>query len=102
MEIESDDENEIEKEDITGESECLNKTTTLKSFKDVLDSVQDISAFLIQRGEFKVDNEFSLLGDQVGERAIQRRTKQSRLERYFQAINSGCSVFSQKMIVLEM
>ena len=86
MEIESDDENEIEKEDIPGESECLNKTTTLKSFKDVLDSVQNISAFLIQRGEFKVANEFSLLGDKVGELAIQRRTKQSRLERYFEAM----------------
>ncbi|XP_068731275.1 tigger transposable element-derived protein 4-like [Montipora capricornis] len=87
MEIESDDENEIEKEDIPGESECLNKTTTLKSFKDVLDSVQNISAFLIQRGEFKVANEFSLLGDKVGALAIQRRTKQSgRLERYFEAM----------------
>ena len=37
MEIQSDDENEIEKEDIPRESECINKTTTLKSFKDVLD-----------------------------------------------------------------
>ena len=88
MEIESDDENKLEKEDIPGESECLNKTTTLKSFRDVLDSVQNVSAFFIQRGEFKVANEFSLLGDKVGELAIQRRTKQSRLERYFEAMLS--------------
>ena len=40
MEIESDDENEMEKEDTPGEGERLNETTTLKSFKDVLDSVQ--------------------------------------------------------------
>lgn len=80
MEIESDDENEMEKEDTPGEGERLNKTTTLKSFKDVLDSVQNISAFLIHRGEFKVANEFSLLGDKVGEVAVQRRSTQSRLE----------------------
>lgn len=79
MEIESDDENEIEKEDIPGESERSNETTTLKSFKDVLDSVQNISDFFIHRGEFKVANEFSLLGDKVGELAIQRRSTQSRL-----------------------
>ena len=71
MEIESDDENEIEKEDIPGESECSNETTTLKSFKDVLDCVQNLSVFWIHRGEFKVGNEFSLLGDKVGEIAIQ-------------------------------
>ena len=65
MEIESDDENEMEKEDTPGEGERSNETTTLKSFKDVLDSVQNISAFLIHRGEFKVANEFSLLGDKV-------------------------------------
>ena len=47
------DENEIEieKEDIPGESECSNETNTLKSFKDVLDSVQNISAFLTHTGE---------------------------------------------------
>lgn len=39
MEIESDDENEMEKEDILGEGECLNEIIILKSFKDVLDSV---------------------------------------------------------------
>ena len=50
MEIESDDENEMEKEDTPGEGERSSKTTTLKSFKDVLDSVQNISAFLIHRG----------------------------------------------------
>jgi len=33
MEIESDDENEMEKEDTPGESECSNETTTLKNFK---------------------------------------------------------------------
>ena len=49
MEIESDDENEMEKEDTPGEGELSNETTTLKSFKDVLDSVQNISAFLIHR-----------------------------------------------------
>ena len=38
MEIESDDENEMEKEDTPGEGERSNETTTLKSFKDVLDS----------------------------------------------------------------
>ena len=86
MEIESDDKNEIEKEDIPGENKCSNKTTTLTSFKDVLDSVQNISAFLIHRGEFKVANEFSLLGDKVGEVAIQRRSTQSQLERYFKAM----------------
>ena len=37
------------------------------------------SAFLILRGEFKVANEFSLLGDKVGGVAIQRRSTQSRL-----------------------
>ena len=37
MEIESDDENEMEKEDTPGEGERSNETTTLKSFKDVLD-----------------------------------------------------------------
>ena len=31
-------------------------------------------------GEFKVANEFSLLGDKVGEVAVQRRSTQSRLE----------------------
>ena len=31
------------------------------------DSVQNISTFSIHRGEFKVANEFSLLGDKVGE-----------------------------------
>ena len=36
MEIESDDENEIEKEDTPGEDKHSNKTTALKSFKDVL------------------------------------------------------------------
>ena len=86
MEIESDEENEMEKEDTPGEGERSNETTTLKSFKDVLDSVQNISAFLIHRGEFKVANEFSLLGDKVGEVAIQRRSTQSRLERYFKAM----------------
>ena len=45
MEIESDDENEMEKEDIPGDSVCSNETITLKSFKDVLDSVQSICAF---------------------------------------------------------
>ena len=54
------------KEDTPGEGERLNETTTLKSFKDVLDSVQNISAFLIYRGVLKVANEFSLLGDKVG------------------------------------
>jgi len=86
MEIESDDENETEKEDTPGESESSNETTTLKSFKGVLDSVQNISAFLIHRGEFKVANEFSRLGDKVGEVAIQRRSTQSRLERYLKAM----------------
>ena len=86
MEIESDDENEVEKEDTPGESECSNEATTLKSFKDVLDSVQNISAFLIHRGEFNVGNEFSLLGDKVGEVAIQRRSTRNRLERYFKAM----------------
>ena len=43
MEIESDDENEMEKEDTPGEG-------LMKSFKDVLDSVQNISAFFIHRG----------------------------------------------------
>ena len=80
MEIESDDENEMEKEDTPGEGERSNETTTLKSFKDVLNSVQNISAFLIHRGEFKVANEFSLLGDRVGEVAVQRRSTQNRLE----------------------
>ena len=51
MEIESDEENEMEKENTPGEGERSNKTTPLKSFKDVLDSVQNISAFLIHRGE---------------------------------------------------
>ena len=86
MEIESDDENEMEKEDTPGEGERSNETTTLKSFKDVLDSVPNISAFLIHRGEFKVANEFSLLVDKVGEVAVQRRSTQSRLERYFKAM----------------
>ena len=49
MEIESDDENEMEKEDSPGEGERSNETTTLKSFRDVLDSVQNISAFFIHR-----------------------------------------------------
>ena len=86
MEIGSDDENEMEKEDTPGEGERSNETTTLKSFKDVLDSVQNISAFLIHRGEFKVANEFSLLVDKVGEVAVKRRSTQSRLERYFKAM----------------
>ena len=60
----------MEKEDTSGEGERSNETTTLKSFKDVLDSVQSISAFLIHRREFKVANVFSLLGDKVGEVAI--------------------------------
>ena len=80
MEIESGDKNEMEKEDTPGEGKRSKETSTLKSFKDVLNSVQNISAFLIHRGEFKVANEFSLLGDQVGEVAIQRRSTQSRLE----------------------
>ena len=50
MEIESDDENEMEKEDTPGEGERSKETTNLKSFKDVLYSVQNISAFLIHRG----------------------------------------------------
>ena len=86
MEIESDDENEMEKEDTPGEGKRSNETTTLKSFKDVLDSVPNISAFLIHRGEFKVANEFSLLVDKVGEVAVQRKSTQSRLERYFKAM----------------
>ena len=86
MKIESDDENEMEKEDTPGEGKRSNETTTLKSFKDVLDSVQNISAFLIHRGKFKVANEFSLLGDKVGEVAVQRRSTQSRLERYFKTM----------------
>ena len=86
MEIESDDENEMEKEHTPGEGERSNETTTLKNFKDVLDSVQNISAFLIHREEFKVGNEFSLLVDKVGEVAVQRRSTQSRLERYFKAM----------------
>ena len=45
MEIESDNENEMEKEDTPGEGERSNKTTTLKSFKDVLDSIHNLSAF---------------------------------------------------------
>ena len=71
MEIGSDGENQTEKEDNPGEGESSNETTTLKSFKEVLDSVQKFSAFLIHRGEFKVANEFSLLGDKVGEVAMQ-------------------------------
>ena len=86
MGIESDDGNEMEKEDTPGEGERSNETTTLKSFKEVLDSVKNIFAFLIHRGEFKVANEFNLLGYKVGEVAIQRRSTQSRLERYFEAI----------------
>ena len=82
MEIESDEENGMEKENTPGEGERSNETTPLKSFKDV----QNISAFFIHRGEFKVANEFSLLGDKVGEVAIQRRSTKSRLERYFKAM----------------
>ena len=86
MDIESDDENEMEKEDTPGEGERSNETTTLKSFKDVLDSVKNIFAFLIHRREFKVANEFNLLHDKVGEVVIQRKNTQSRLERYFEAM----------------
>ena len=85
IEIEIDDKNKMEKEYTPGEGERSNETTTLKSFKDVLGSVQNISAFLIHRGEFKVANECSLLGDQVEEVAIQRRSTQGQLERYFKA-----------------
>ena len=76
----------MEKEDTPGESKCSNETIPWKSFKDVLDIVQIISAFFIHRGEFKVANEFSLLGDKAGEVAFQRRSTQSRLERYFKAM----------------
>lgn len=89
MDIESHDENEMEKEDTPGEGERPNETTTLKSFKDVLESVKNSFAFLIHRGEFKVANEFNLLGDKVGEVAIQRRSTQTRLERYFQECDSS-------------
>ena len=44
---------------------------------------QNISVLLIHRG---VANEFSLFDDKVGEVAIQRRSTQSRLERYFEAM----------------
>ena len=83
MEIESDDENEMEKEDTPGEGERSNETTTLKSFKDVLDKTFLLFWFI---EKFKIANEFSLLGDKVGEVAIQRRSTQSRLERYFKAL----------------
>ena len=90
IEIESDDENEMEKEDTPGESECSNETTTLKKFQalkwEVLNSVQNISAFLIDRGELKVADEFSPLGDKVGKVPIQRRSTQSRLEQYLRAM----------------
>ena len=88
MEKKSVDENEMETEDTPwpGEGKRSNETTTLKSFKDVLDRVQNISASLIHRGGFKVANEFDLLGDKVGDVEIQRRSTRSRLERYFKAM----------------
>ena len=63
VDIESDDENEMEKEDTPGEGERSNETTTLKSFKGV-----------------------NLFGDKVRQVAIQRRSTQSRLQRYFEAM----------------
>ena len=45
---------------------------TLCLFWSIYDSVQNISAFLIRREEFKVANELSLLVDKVGEVATQK------------------------------
>lgn len=90
MEIESDDENEMEKEDTPGESECSNETTTLKNFKPWNGKFWTVSktfhAFFIDRGELKLADEFSPMGDKVGKVPIQRRSTQSRLEQYLRAM----------------
>ena len=54
METESDDENEMEKEDTPGENECSNETTTLKNFKSCNEKFSTVSKtflpFLLIKG----------------------------------------------------
>ena len=76
--LESADESDI------GEDENESPPTSrLKSCREVLESVRDIELFFLQRGKFTLANEFSLLADKVSENAVNERSHQSTLERYF-------------------
>ena len=76
--LESDDESDIGKD----ENESP-PTSRLKSCREVLESVRDIELFFLQRGKFTLANEFSLLADKVSENAVNERSHQNTLERYF-------------------
>ena len=95
METESDDASDTE-DVISSLEESSNKTTLLMSFEDGQESVQSISAFLIKKGHFNVAHQFSILGDKINENACQRRSTQSRLERYFHKDKEIASVIKSE------
>ena len=58
-------------------------TSSLKSYREVLESIRNIELFFIQRGKFSLTND--LLADKVSENSVNERSHQSTLERYFAA-----------------
>ena len=64
----------------TGEDENESPPTSrLKSYQEVLESMQDIELFFLQHGKFTLANEFSILADEVSENAVNERSHQSAL-----------------------
>ena len=60
-------------------------TSSLKSYREVLESIRNIELFFIQHGKFSLANDFFLLADKVSENSVNERSHQSMLERYFAA-----------------
>ena len=58
-------------------------TSSLKSYREVLENIRNIELFFIKRGKFSLANDFFLLADKVSENSVNERSHQSTLERYF-------------------
>ena len=81
--IEDDGESGSENEESESSSAACPQTSTLKSFAEVVASVQEIQRFLVQHGQVSLASDFSSLGDKVSETAVKRRQHQSTLDDYF-------------------
>ena len=81
--IEDDGESGSENEESESSSAACPQTSTLKSFAEVVASVQEIQRFLVQHGQVSLASDFSSLGDKVSETAVKRRKHQSTLDDYF-------------------
>ena len=55
-------------------------TSSLKSYREVLESIRNIELFFIQRGKFSLANDFFLLADKVSENSVNERSHQSTVE----------------------